>query len=938
MTDSSPAAAAHHEHNKETLVAAAAAVSPPPPALNPLLARGKLKKPAKGGSAGKGKGKAKIVKDVYKAKQDELEVVSAGGVGGGEEGEVLDLADQLLEQLGGQLEDDAGNAAPPPAPSKSEPPSRGTPLSPSSTLTTNSQGSGHSAREMFQGFKEDLRDAFLPSRQSPNGNGERKMGRQEARKLRKANAFEQQRREAAAEVAADNDRSVEMEKEAISAQCRKLKVMIKEIEPDGHCMYSAVADQVNFLKLAPSRENYQSIRQNAAAYMRTHPDEFLPFLPSELEPDNMMSPEEFAKYCDTVERTAEWGGEPEIRALSLHYQAPVIVVQAGTDMVEHGSDFPRERAMLISYHRKMYGLGEHYNSLRPTTHGAPHVLPPAPSMPHTFVNGRIFTADDTSDDLAQALVVGDDGKVEFVGDASTASSRYPAAPSTDLGGRCVIPGVIDAHSHLGMLGGSLLKPDLIHAQTLADIERILVDFRRRNPDAKRLLGRAWRFDSLVDEAGKIQPPSRHFLDRILPGVPVYLDSMDLHSVWCSTAAFEEMGIDGSIQDPKGGRFERDAAGSLTGLVLENAVVDHVWSFLAAQLTQQERHDALEAAFSSYLATGVTGAIDMAMSPPDLEALEESYHASGDELPIRVAAHWLISPEGTEADRLARVHEAIRHRDRLASCAPYLRVVGIKVITDGVIDACTAYIKDAYADGSRADPIWTFEELGPVPVEADKAGLQIACHAIGDAAVSVALDALEHTFAVNGPRHDRRHRLEHMELISPEDVHRLARLQITASLQPVHADPVIAPNWHAQLNYDERTKRAFVWDEFRNAGCRIALGTDAPTAPHYSLPNMYVATTRRSALEPDMPWPPPIKQLAKYGHTVFSLRDALIGATRGAAHSCHSDAEVGVLAPGRSADFAVLSIDPFKDGVDCLAKAQDAVVETWVAGKKVFSRA
>ncbi|BGP24782.1 hypothetical protein JCM10295v2_003701 [Rhodotorula toruloides] len=559
-------------------------------------------------------------------------------------------------------------------------------------------------------------------------------------------------------------------------------------------------------------------------------------------------------------------------------------------------------------------------------------------MPHLFTNGRIFTADDSSDNLAEALVVGDDGKIEFVGDGGTAASRYPSAPSRNLGGQCVIPGVIDAHSHLGMLGGSLLKPDLIHAISLADIERILVDFRRRNPDAKRLLGRAWRFDSLVDEVGKLHAPSRHFLDRILPGVPVYLDSMDLHSVWCSTAAFEEMGIDGSIQDPKGGRFERDAAGSLTGLVLENAVVDHVWSFLAAQLTARERHDALEAAFSSYLATGVTGAIDMAMSPPDLEALEAFYRASGDKLPIRVAAHWLISPEGTEADRIARVREAIQHRDRLASCAPYLRVVGIKVITDGVIDACTAYIKDAYADGSRADPIWTFEELASVLVEADKAGLQIACHAIGDAAVSVALDALEHTFAVNGHRQDRRHRLEHMELISPEDVHRLARLQLTASLQPVHADPVIAPNWHAQLNYDERTKRAFVWDEFRNAGCCIALGTDAPTAPHYFLPNMYVATTRRSALEPDMPWPPPIKQLAKYPHTVFSLRDALIGATRGAAHSCHADAEVGLLAPGRSADFAVLSIDPFKDGVDCLAKAQDAVVETWVAGKKVFSRA
>lgn len=177
-------------------------------------------------------------------------------------------------------------------------------------------------------------------------------------------------------------------------------------------------------------------------------------------------------------------------------------------------------------------------------------------MPHVFLNGRIFTADDSSEDLVEALVVGENGKVEFVGDAATASSRYPAAPSTDLGGRCVIPDVIDAHSHLCMLGGSLLKPDLIHASSLADVERILVDFRTRNQTATRLLGRAWRFDSLVDEAGTIQPPSRHFLDWILPGVPVYLDSMDLHSVWCSTAAFKEMGIDDSTQDPKGGRFER----------------------------------------------------------------------------------------------------------------------------------------------------------------------------------------------------------------------------------------------------------------------------------------------------------------------------------------------------------------------------------------------
>lgn len=374
MADSSAVAAAHHAANTQTVVDAAAATKPTPSALNPLLARGKLKKGGKGSSA-KGKSKAKLVKDVAKARQDELNVVTSGGPDPAEEGEVLDLADQLLEQLGGHLEDNDAQAQPAPLQEAS---TSQTPASNNALSPTPSHGSGQSTRERFQGFKEDLKDAFMPNRNS-DGNGERKVNRQQARKLRKADHFEQQRREAEAEVVAENDRSVEMEKEAIETQCRKLKVMIKEIEPDGHCMFSAVADQVNFLKLSPTKETHEDTRKKAAAYMRAHPDDFLPFLPSEVDPENMMSPNEFARYCDTVENTAEWGGEPEIRALSLHYEAPVIVVQAGTEMVEHGSDFPRERAMLISYHRKMYGLGEHYNSLRPTTHGAPHVLTPAPS-------------------------------------------------------------------------------------------------------------------------------------------------------------------------------------------------------------------------------------------------------------------------------------------------------------------------------------------------------------------------------------------------------------------------------------------------------------------------------------------------------------------------------------------------------------------------------
>ncbi|GAA5856732.1 hypothetical protein JCM8547_008813 [Rhodosporidiobolus lusitaniae] len=355
MTDSSATAAAHHAANKETLLEAAATAKAP--ISNPLLARGKLKKASK-------KPRASTVKKVQKARQDELDVVSAGGPDPVEEGEVLDLADQLLEQLGGDLDDDEAAKLG----------SLDTQLSPPTSPPAVSVSPGGTVSERLHGLKEDLKDAFLPNRNS-DGGAERKVGRQQARKLRKANAVEEQKKQAEAEVAAENDRSVEFEKQAIDAQCRKFKVHIKEIDPDGHCMYSAIADQANFLGLSSTKETYQSTRHHAASYMRSHPDDFLPFLPSAIDPENLMSQQEYARYCDTVEKTAEWGGEPEIRALSLYYKAPIVVVQAGTEAVEHGGDLPKEKSMLISYHRKMYGLGEHYNSLRPSTHAAP---PPPP--------------------------------------------------------------------------------------------------------------------------------------------------------------------------------------------------------------------------------------------------------------------------------------------------------------------------------------------------------------------------------------------------------------------------------------------------------------------------------------------------------------------------------------------------------------------------------
>jgi predicted amidohydrolase YtcJ len=296
--------------------------------------------------------------------------------------------------------------------------------------------------------------------------------------------------------------------------------------------------------------------------------------------------------------------------------------------------------------------------------------------------------------------------------------------------------------------------------------------------------------------------------------------------------------------------------------------------------------------------GVTGAVDMAVQDDDLAAFRRAAERHGGTLPLRVKGHWLVERRGTEAENLAQVGRAVQLAEELSG--EWLWMCGIKIVVDGVIDSCTAAMKEPYADGSTCEPIWDRESLTPVVVAADAAGLQVALHAIGDEASEIALDALEQAHRVNGPR-DRRHRIEHLESVTEDSVRRLAVLGVVASVQPVHADPAIQDNWRAVLG-DERVERAYPWTEFLAAGATLAISTDAPTAPHQPLPNLYVATTRRSALDPSLP--------ANLPGYALDLADALCHATRDAAFSCRAEQQEGRIRAGHLADFTVLDTDPF----------------------------
>ncbi|MGY1813598.1 amidohydrolase [Blastococcus sp. SYSU D00820] len=518
--------------------------------------------------------------------------------------------------------------------------------------------------------------------------------------------------------------------------------------------------------------------------------------------------------------------------------------------------------------------------------------------------------------LAEALVVRGDRIVHVGSEADAGAAAGEGADVVDLGGEFVVPGFVDAHTHVLMTGDALTRAALRDAPDVEEIQRRVRAWAEAHPDAPRVLGQGWLFSAVPD--GR---PSRGMLDAVCPDRPVYLDANDYHSVWVNSRALQELGITRDTADPVGGTIARDpATGEPTGHIDETAMHELVWPFLAARRTDDDRDRHLAAALSAYAADGITGVVDMAVDEHGLAAMARA-EAAG-RLPVRIVGHWFMDRTGDTEDHLAQVATAARLAEEHRS--PWLRMAGVKFVIDGVIDGCTAALTAPYSNGALPDPIWDLGTLAPAVVAADAAGLQIAIHAIGDQAVRIALDALEQAAERNGAR-PRRHRIEHLEYVDPADVPRLARLGVTASMQPVHADPAVQENWRAMLG-DARVDRGYAWPEFSGSGARLAFGTDAPTAPHSPLRNLYIATTRRSALDTSLP--PNIPGFA------LPLADALRHATHDAAWSCGAEGERGTLSPGLLADFAVLDRNPFREGVDSLLEAR---VTRTVAGGRTTHR-
>ncbi len=537
-----------------------------------------------------------------------------------------------------------------------------------------------------------------------------------------------------------------------------------------------------------------------------------------------------------------------------------------------------------------------------------------------LVNARIVSS-------AGAVEAVDDGALEkadcVVIDGGRIAEVYPSdAPETpaadvtlDLGGRLVLPGFIDSHVHLLWFGAGLSSVALTDAGDLTEIQRRLRDARKSlDPKATMLRGRGWLFDAVDGE------PTAAMLDEAVSDIPVFLDSNDMHSIWVNTAALRAMGLTADTADPAGGRLSRLPDGAPAGMLYERAAHELGWAYLASVTSDEDREEHLARALEAFAAAGVTSVVDMGMDEDGWRALRGYAQRLGGRLPVRVSAHWLVVDTGDATKNLAQVQRVLELRD---DPTPWLELVGIKLVLDGVIDACTAAMSYPYANGSNGDLLWSAEALLPVVVAADAARLRLAIHAIGDQASDVALDVLEEMIRVNPPW-DRRPRLEHLEIVNDQTPARMARLGVTASMQPVHADPAIQPNWRAQLG-DGRVERGYPWTAFTAAGARLAFGTDAPTAPHEALVNLYIATTRRSAIDHSLPPNEP-----KYA---VPLNAALRHATLDSAASFDADTRIGRVRTGMYADLVVLDGD-FLGGGDLL---DVTVARTIVGGETVYEK-
>jgi predicted amidohydrolase YtcJ len=501
------------------------------------------------------------------------------------------------------------------------------------------------------------------------------------------------------------------------------------------------------------------------------------------------------------------------------------------------------------------------------------------------------------------------GRIVYLGpDAGAEKLRGSRTQVIDLAGRAVTPGLIDAHSHLAGLGQALQQVDLVGASSYDEVVGRVREAARQSPSGSWIRGRGWDQNDWPEKSF----PTHQALSAAVPDHPVWLTRVDGHAALLNARAMEILGVDAAIKDPAGGRFLRDAAGRPTGVLIDNAMDVVEGKVPAPSVAERER--ALRLAARHCLERGLTTVTDMGIGDADYRAYSALRQAG--ELPLR-ASLFLTD----NAALLDRWFEPGPENDSEAR----LTVRGIKMYIDGALGSRGAALVEPYSDdaGNLGLLVSTGPHLEEVSRRALAKGFQVGIHAIGDRGGLVALDAIERAFG--GPRPEVRFRLEHAQVLRLQDIERMTRLGVVASMQPTHATSDMP--WAGDRVGDARLAGAYAWRKVLKGGGRLALGSDFPVESADPRLGLYAAVTRQDLLgSPAGGWLPGER---------LTREEALRGFTLDAAWSLFLDREVGSLEVGKRADLVVFARDPMTVPEAEIPRAE--IDYTLVDGKVVYER-
>lgn len=513
-------------------------------------------------------------------------------------------------------------------------------------------------------------------------------------------------------------------------------------------------------------------------------------------------------------------------------------------------------------------------------------------------NANIHTLEKANPRASAILIAG--GRIIAVGDKDQLESlAHGKVEKQDMKGATILPGLTDAHIHMQFYSLGLSKVDC-ETKTKAECLRRVGEREKNTKLGEWVLGHGWQQN---DWDGNF--PTAAELDAVSPNNPVYLTAKSLHAAWANTSALKLANITNDTPDPKDGAIQRDANGKATGILLETAMA--LVNAAVPEPTQAEIEAAMLRAQSVLWKMGITGIHDFDRRNSFMAL--QSLRAQG-KLKLRVCKN--IPVESVEqANDLGL---------RTGFGDEMLWIGSVKAFMDGALGPRTAAMFQPYEGEAENRGILNMdgEELFEHARKAANVGLSMTVHAIGDRANHEVLNAFEQLrkYETQNNLPHLRHRIEHVQVIHPDDAPRLAKLNVIASMQPIHAT---SDMFAADRYWGERAKLLYAWRTQLNYGAMLAFGSDAPVESPNPFLGLHAAVTRQRA--DGSP-----SAAGWRAEQKLTLAEALSAYTFGAAYTANAEDRLGKLAENYLADLIVLDEDPFQiDPADLLSLSPSAVM-------------